>query len=271
MQRIFIVLFCATGLLFGTSCAERLDIESSNGSEDVSTTDPKIEKLIQRARHGEVAAYEALAVCYRDGDGVRQSLCNRMMMSAFSCNRSGKDIEDFAYSLDENDPFRLLVEVLDYVRVEDVSQEAVDRLRRVSPADAMIYDALYALEYRKDTLSSQLLLNEAVAKGSDVACVIQIIFYEELGCQEQYERSLHEYADRVPILYVELGELSLQSDSDGHLEQAVKYYTLADSYGMLSARGALGLSTAYRMLEEEGKMKCDPQEMKRLEVLAQRL
>lgn len=86
-----------------------------------------------------------------------------------------------------------------------------------------------------------------------MACILQIFLYEELDNQELYEQSLHKYADRFPVLYVKLGELSMRDDSEGHWEQAVKYYTLADNNGMLTEEGALALSSVYRMLEKEGK------------------
>lgn len=127
---------------------------------------------------------------------------------------------------------------------------------------------LFTFECKNDTLASQQLLKEAAAKGSDMACILQIFLYEELDNQELYEQGLHKYADRFPVLYVKLGELSMRDDSEWHWEQAVKYYTLADNNGMLTEGGALALSSVYRMLEKEGKMKCDPKEMVRLEVLA---
>lgn len=269
MQKIFYMLCCALVLLCGTSCEEHMDIENRSIPQEVVTPNPKIEKLIQRARQGEIEAYDALAVCYRDGDGVKKSLFNMMTMYMLSCKKSGKDIENIIKSLDENNPLRLLTEVLNHVRIGEAPQEAVARLRSVSPADAMIYDAIYAFECMNDTLASQQLLKEAEAKGSDIACVLQILLYEELENQELYKQSLHKYADRFPVLYVKLGDLSMCDESEGHWEQAAKYYTIADNNGMLTKRGARALSSAFRMLEKEGKIKCDPQEMARLEALAQ--
>lgn len=75
-------------------------------------------------------------------------------------------------------------------------------------------------------------------------------------------------ADKFLVQYVKLGELCMCNDSEGHWEQAVKYYTLADNNGMFTEGGALALSSVYRMLEKEGKMKCDPKEMVRFEALA---
>lgn len=269
MQKIFLILCCALVLLCSTSCEEHMDIMHCSISQEAKVPDPKIEKLIQKARLGEIEAYDALAVCYRDGDGVKQNIFNMMTMYALSCKKSGKDIEDVIMSLDEDHPLRLLKDMLNHGRVEDIPQETVVKLRSVSPADAMIYDAIYAIESKNDTLASQQLLKEAAAEGSDMACILQIFLYAEFGNQEQYEQSLHKYAERFPVLYVKLGDLSMRDDSEGHWEQAVKYYTLADNNGMLTERGALALSSVYRMLEKEGKMKCDLKEMARLEVLAQ--
>lgn len=268
MQKIFFILCCALVLLCSTSCEEHMDIEHCPISQDVNVPNPKIEKFIQQARLGEIEAYDALAVCYCNGDGVKQSVFNMMTMYALSCKKSGKNVKDIIKSLDENHLLRLLIDMLDHARVKDIPQKTVAKLRNVSPADAMIYDAIYAFECKNDTLASQQLLKEAAAKGSDIACILQIFLYEELDNQELYEQSLHKYADRFPVLYVKLGELSMRDDSEGHWEQAVKYYTLADNNGMLTEEGALALSSVYRMLEKEGKMKCDPKEMVRLEALA---
>lgn len=67
-----------------------MDIEYCPISQDVNVPNPKIEKLIQQARLGEIEAYDALAVCYRNGDGVKQSVFNMMTMYALSCKKSGK-------------------------------------------------------------------------------------------------------------------------------------------------------------------------------------
>lgn len=54
--------------------------------------------------------------------------------------------KDIIKSLDENHLLRLLIDMLDHARVKDIPQETVVKLRNVSPADAMIYDAIYAFE-----------------------------------------------------------------------------------------------------------------------------
>lgn len=269
MRKLFIILCCAFVLLNGTSCDEFLGMENTAVSQESIKLSSKVEKLVQQARQGEIEAYDALAVCYRDGDGVKQSDLNMMAMYLLSCRKSGKNIKDVIESLDVDNPIRLLIDVLGHPRIENAPQEAVARLREVSPADALIYDAFYAIGHEKDTVAAERFIEKAVTEGSDMACIIQIGMHELSGNKEKLEQALYKYADRFPVLYVRLGEMYMESDSEGHLEQAVKYFTYADNYGMLTVRGARGLSAAYRMLDEKGEMKYDRQEMERLEKLAQ--
>lgn len=203
-------------------------------------------------------------MCYREGDGVRQSNLNMMTMYMLSCRKKGKDIAEFIEALDESHPIRLLIDVLNNPRIENAPQESVKKLRSVSPTDALIYDAIYALECKNDPTASEELLREAVNKGSDMACLIQLALYKHLGYNDKYE-----YADRFPVINIALGDLCMKDSCEGHFQQAIKYYKIADNHGMLTPRGARNLSAAYRMLESEGKMKCNSKEMERLTVLAQ--
>lgn len=242
-----------------------MDIENDLGTQNAIKPDSKVGELVQRARLGETEAYDALAACYRDGDGVEQSTFNMMSMYMLFCKKSGRNIEDVLKPLGPHHPLRLLINVLDHVRIEDASQEQVAELRSVSSADALVYDAIYALECGNDPVASERLFQEAEAKGSEMACVLHIFLYEHLGDMEKCEQALRRYAERFPIFYVKLGDLSLEEE---HWEQAVAYYSATDRHGMLTARGARGLSKAYARLEAEGKMKCDRQEIARLEVLS---
>lgn len=268
MRKFCVLLYCAFTLVFVTSCDEHINFENESGSQEAIKMSPKIEELIYKARHGAVEAYDALAVCYRDGDGVEQSDFNMMTMYMLSCRKSGRNIEDVIKTLDVNNPLRLLIDVLDCPDIEQAPQEMVLKLRSLSLADALVYDAIYALECRNDTLASLQLFKEAVEKGSDMACILQIGLYERLGYEDKLEQSLYEYANRFPVLYVKLGELSAQHESERNLKQAVKFFTVADNYGMLTVRGARELLDVYRILEKDGRIKCDPQEIDRLEYLA---
>lgn len=271
MSKICAFLYCVFTLICITSCDDRLNLEKGTVSEEAIKMSPKIGELISKARQGDVEAYDALAECYRDGAGVVQNDFNMLTMYLLSCRMSDRNIEDVIKSLDDNNPLRLLIEVLDCARIEQAPQELVAKLRNASPADALIYDAIYTIDCENDTLGALQLFKEAVEKGSDMACILQIFLYERLGYKDKMEQTLHAYAYRFPVLYVKLGELSLQREGEDALEQAAKYFNLADNYGMLTARGARELSDVYRMLEKTGRMKCDRQEMDRLEALAKKM
>lgn len=269
MQKLFILLYCTFILLSGTSCNVYHHIDYPPVSQGLIKPNPKIEKLVQQARRGKTEAYDALALCYRNGEGVKQSDFNMMTMYLLSCKKSGKDIKKIIASLGEDDPIHLLMDALCHSRIENVPQESIEKLRNISPADALIYDAFYTFREKNDTLMAEQLIQKAIAGGSDMACIIQIATYELLGNKEKLKQALHKYADRFPVLYVRLGEMYMRGEIEEHLEQAVKYFTYADKYGMLTMNGARSLSNAYRMLEEKGKIKYDRQEMRRLKKLAQ--
>lgn len=206
MRKFCVLLYCAFTLVFVTACDERINLEKEYATQEAIKMSPKIEKLILKARQGDIEAYDALAVCYRDGEGVEQSDFNMMTMYMLSCRKSGKNIEDVIKTLDVNNPLRLLIDVLDCPDIKQAPQAKISKLRSLSPADALVYDAIYALECRNDTLASLQLFKEAVDKGSDVACILQIGLYERLGYEDKLEQSFHEYASRFPVLYVKLGD-----------------------------------------------------------------
>lgn len=268
MKKIFTILCCIVALLSNTSCEQYTKVEKCSVSQENTKPNPKIQRLIQQTRMGEVKAYDTLAVCYRDGDGIKQSSFNMMSMYMLSCTRSGKDINDVLEQFDANHPFRLLTEILDHVHVDKILQETVAKLRSISPADAMIYDAICAIEHRNDTIAAEQLLREAEIKGSEMACILQVLLYDKLGNRDKYEQYLLRFASRFPILYIKLRDLYMQADQEGHLQQAIEYYKCVDNSGMLTAQGARELLSAYRSLENDGKITCDEKEMKRLETLA---
>lgn len=268
MQKIFILLCSAIIWLCCTSSKEYITDNNESIFPD-GMPNPQIESLIRQARQGKVEAYDSLAICYRDGNGVKQCDFNMLTMHILSLKKRGYDETKVIHSAELTPSLRLLIEVLNHPRMRDVPQDSIAKLRNISPADALIYDAISALECNHDTIASLQFVQKAVAQGSNMASIMELTIYELLGDKEKLEQNLHKYARKFPILYVKLGEFYMQDDSADHLEKAVKYFNLADKYGMLTIKGARSLSTTYRMLEKEGKTICDPQEMARLERLSQ--
>lgn len=268
MKKVVMLFGCAFALLCGTSCERDMEIERTFVSSNEVTCDEKIERLVQQVRMGDVESYDTLAACYRDGEGVKQSYLNMLTMYTLASRRKGRSIKEVINSLDADNPLRLFIDVLDRYRPGDVPQSVIDKLKSVSPADVFVYDAICAIDCDNDTIASERLLKEAEVQGSEMACILQVGLYHYLGYKEKYKQSLIKFAERFPVLYVRLGDLYMEDTCEGHWEQAVRYYILADYYGMLTIQGARNLSTAYRMLEQAGKIKCNQQEMERLEILA---
>lgn len=265
------LLCCAFMLFHGTSCESIVEVQNSDISQGAVNPSCRVAQFVQQVRMGQVEAYDSLALCYRDGIGVRKSGFNMMIMYIFSGKVKGSDIIDIIKAMDKDKSFPLLIDVLDHPRIEDVPQEAVAKLRSVSPADALLFDAVYALECENDTAKSERLFVEAATQGSDLAPVLQVIMYKHLKWQEKHEQSLRTYAEKYPVMYVKLGDICMQKNNEENWMKAVEYYNLADKCGMLTPRGARNLSIAYRLLEKAGKLKCDSKEMARLELLGNRV
>lgn len=109
MNKLFTILCIVVMLVFHTSCNDSVrDIESPSVELKTRAVDQRVQNLIQQARQGDVEAYNSLALCYRDGDGVEQSWLNMICMYAIYCQKTGGDIEDVIELLEEGNPFRLI-------------------------------------------------------------------------------------------------------------------------------------------------------------------
>ena len=83
MNRLFTILCMVSLLVFHTSCNDSvMDLDSPNVEIKTRAVDQRVQNLIQQARQGDVEAYNSLALCYRDGDGVEKSWLNMICMYA---------------------------------------------------------------------------------------------------------------------------------------------------------------------------------------------
>ncbi len=268
MKKVFTLLCCCVVLSGIISCEQYVEYQESIASPHLLSSSAKVKNLVQQARLGRVEAYDSLAICYSKGDGVKQSSFNMLAMYMLSCERSGKKIEDVINSLDANNPLRLFFDIADHHLKDDFYHNKIADLRAISPADALVCDAMRAIDCEEDTLKAKRLLLDAEEEGSDWACVLQIVYCWNEGDQHAYKQALHKLVGKFPIFYVKLGDWELQNKECGYLERAVDYYREADEHGMLTMRAARRLSSVYRELEASGKKMCDEQEMKRLETFS---
>lgn len=74
MSRMCMVMCMVSLLAFHTSCQNKgIDSAASNAELKERVVDQRFQELIQQARNGNVGAYQSLALCYRDGEGVEKS------------------------------------------------------------------------------------------------------------------------------------------------------------------------------------------------------
>ena len=102
MNRLFTILCMVSLLVLHTSCNDSvMDIESPSVELKTRAVDQRVQNLIQQARQGDVEAYNSLALCYRDGDGVEKSWLNMLCMYAIYSQKTGGDIENIIELFDE--------------------------------------------------------------------------------------------------------------------------------------------------------------------------
>ena len=268
--KAWMVLCGLLAFAYGTAANPTPATEESRIQTAGPVSKPEIRKLIRQARNGSVEAYETLAACYRDGNGLPQSYFNMFMMYRLACKKTGRDVLEILETLDEEHPFRLLIEILNHKEIDRVPSELVERLRKASPADGHIFDAICSVELGKDPKAALRLLKQAEAEGSEMACIFQMLVLDQMNAPSGYRKALHHHAKRFPSLYIQLGESYRTDTADKkELRQVVKYYCRADLRGMLSGTDARKLLSACSRLEAiTNKAICDPAERTRLELLS---
>ena len=142
MNRLFTILCMVSLLVFHTSCNDSvMDLESPNVEIKTRAVDQRVQNLIQQARQGDVEAYNSLALCYRDGDGVDKSWLNMICMYATYSQKTGGDIEDVIGLFDEGHPFRLLFEIMDSPSFNEEVEAKLEQLKQSAPAEAKAIEA----------------------------------------------------------------------------------------------------------------------------------
>jgi hypothetical protein len=118
-----------------------MDMESPSVEMKTRTVDQRVQNLIQQARQSDVEAYNSLALCYRDGDGVEKSWLNMLCMYAIYSQKTGGDIENVVELFDEGHPFRLLIEIVDSPSFNEEVEAKLEQLKQSAPAEAKAIEA----------------------------------------------------------------------------------------------------------------------------------
>ena len=275
MNRLFTILCMVTMLVFHTSCNDSvMDIESPSVELKTRAVDQRVQNLIQQARLGDVEAYNSLALCYRDGDGVEQSWLNMICMYAIYCQKTGGDIEHVIELLEEGNPFRLIFEIVEMPCSNEDIETKMDQLRQSAPAEAKAVEAakkVFSIEEAKSALS---IIREAESEGSELAAMLQVIYYDETKDKTGQEECMIRIAEKYPFFNLMLGESYVmkynENEDFSYIQKAIECYYKADAYGMLIPKYASALWGMYDYFGQKGMLEYDEQEIERLKVLAKR-
>ena len=275
MNRIFTILCMVTMLVFHTSCNDSvMELESPGVELKTRADDQRVQNLIQQARLGDVEAYNSLALCYRDGDGVEQSWLNMICMYAIYCQKTGGDIEDIIELLEEGNPFRLIFEIVEMPCSNEDIETKMDQLRQSAPAEAKAIEAAKKVFSIEEATSALSIIRGAESEGSELAAMLQVIYYDETKDKTGQEECLIRIAEKYPFFNLMLGESYVmkyhECEDNSYIQKAIECYYKADAHGMLNPKYANALLGMYVNFGEKGLFKSDEKEIERLKILAKR-
>ena len=262
-------------LVFHTSCNDSvMDLESPSAEMKTRTVDQRVQYLIQQARQGDVEAYNSLALCYRDGDGVEKSWLNMLCMYAIYSQKTGGDIENVVELFDEGHPFRLLFEIMDSPSFNEEVEAKLEQLKQSAPAEAKAIEAAKKAFSMEEATSALSTIREAENEGSELAVIFQAIYYDEAKDKTGQEECQTRIADKYPFFNLLLGESYArkygETEDFSYIQKAIECYYKADAHGMLIPKYANALWGMYDYFGQKGMLEYDEQEVERLKVLAKR-
>ena len=275
MNRLFTILCMVSMFVFQTSCNDSvMDIESPSVELKTRAVGQRVQNLIQQARLGDVEAYNSLALCYRDGDGVEKSWLNMLCMYAIYCQKTGGDIEDVIELFEEGNPFRLIFETVEMPYSNEEIEAKIELLRLSAPAEAKAVEAAKNAFSLEDATSALNIIREAEAEGSELAVIFQAAYYDQATDKTGQEEYLTRIAEQYPFFNQLLGDLYAKQYGDSndfsYIQKAIECYYKADAYGMLLPKYANTLWGMYDYFGQKGLLEYDEQEVERLKILAKR-
>jgi hypothetical protein len=229
--------------------------------------------LIRQAREGDVGAYKELVLCYHDGDGVEKSWINMLCMHAMYCSISGSEFYDFSELLDEDDPYRLLIEILTSSKTKAQMSEKIARLKEVAPIEARTFDLISDVHTDEDAMAVMESVREAEKDGSELAILFQAVCYTESEYREGCEEFLTRVVEKNPLFYLILGDFYLEKYNDAndltYISKAVECYYKADAQALLIPKYAKKLLRIYNECGEKGLSVPGEKEIERLKKISE--
>ena len=270
MKKQWMITCMAALLLSHTSCVKEETLWETSSIESRSQmTEQRVKNLVQQARNGDTEAYKSLAYCYRDGDGVEKSFMNAMFMYALYCRKTSQPLNSIVKLFEEGTTYRLLTEIMNSSNWDEETQKKIDQLQQVAPADAKILmptmDFFANGNHHNNILK---ILQEAESEGSELAKVIQVLYYEETKDTTMLHQCLVRIAEKHPFSYLIIARMyedKYYNEKDfSYIQKAMEYYYKADAHGMLTRMHTYRLLDIYEYYSQEGLLEYNEPEIERL-------
>lgn len=239
---------------------------------DVTVAEAELDSIVMLARNGHADAYHALAIRYRDGNGVPQSNLNALFAQSLYTRlntANGCSHEDV---FDENHPYYPLAVMLSSPDDSDLFGTMIEKMETACP---MEFEAFKTVADYGKTDNSTIIrrLDELENEGSEMSVLLCGYVYQTSGDTKNFISFFNSRADEYPMLHAVLGEhYECQywgSDDPDDLEKALEHYGKADAAAMLTPKYANRLYQLRDNLGQTGKLPLtDEKEMERLKRLA---
>lgn len=228
-----------------------------------------IDKVIKRAKNGDISAYEDLSRCYQYGIGVEQSNMNMFIIDMIFCNAKGYDFEYSMKTMDDNHPIKIIYNLLGDSIHKEVAKPCLERLKMSSPLEAEAIEIVYAAD-KKDISFEEYIcrLQDNMLRGGELSMFLLSVEYLDSENKEAHEKHLFLVAEKMPFFNNVIAEILMDkrdstSNNMDDVRLAVKHYKKADEHGMLTSKYAKKLLTIYETYRKDG-VKCRKKELLRL-------
>lgn len=247
---------------------EVTSVKESEPMEDISKGKAEIESLIDRARWGDGQAYLRLADCYEEGIGVQKDFLGMMCMVTQACTHGAiKNEKEYVSRLTDGNVFKTCFDLMEKSSSElkKGKDSILAQLNTKKCPDALALCGVVEVE-SGDSIGGFETLQRAANNGSNFAALLMAM-PDWKGRAKPDKARLEEIAERIPVVYRKLGEICLNPDRNGCVDEklAADYFLKAEKHAMLSRLDARWLLSYHR---RGGEVRLADEDVRRLETFS---
>lgn len=221
----------------------------------------------EQARQGDGQAYLQLARRHHDGNGVERDILKMWEMAQMAAQYGAISRgEEFFATYPSDDPERML-----YEAVNDASEDRFDAALRKADSLAeqnhayatLIWGSVAIAQHKSE--EGMGLIRLAAEEGLTLATLLVTL-------AEKGRSAIGECADLMPSVYCRIARQHLSYEPDTqNIELVTHYYRMADAHLCLDDMGVRWMRDYYENLEKTGSSEANSAELKRLNVLCERM